>query len=98
MSQCICGGGGFSGGGGVVMVVVVVWYSWWWFHSGGGGGCGMGLCKGSSFNSCSSAIVECTIHGEGGDKGDDEVGGGGDRGGFSYGDGGGQEKNHNNQL
>ena len=83
--KCIYGGDGFSGGCGVVMVVVVVWYLWWWFHS-GGGGCCMSLCKGSSFNSCSSAIVKCTIHGEGGDKGDDEGGGG-----VSGVDGGGQE-------
>ena len=60
----------------------------------------MSLCKGSSFNSCSSAIVKCTIHGEGGDKGGDEGGGvgggcyGGDDANFSCG----QEKNHNNQL
>ena len=61
----------------------------------------MSLCKGGSFNSCSSAIVKCTIRGEGGDKGGDEGGGGGgggDGGGGSGGDGGGQEKNHNNQL
>ena len=59
----------------------------------------MSLCKGSSFNSCSSAIVKCTIHGEGGNKGGDEGGGGGGDGvGVSGGYGGGQEKNHNNQL
>ena len=57
----------------------------------------MSLCKGGSFNSCSSAIVKCTIRGEGGDKGGDEGGGGGgDGGGVSDGDGGGQERNHNN--
>ena len=52
--MCICGGGGASGGGAsgggeVVIVKVVVWYRWWWFYS-GGGGCGMSLCKGSTFN------------------------------------------------
>ena len=78
-------------------MVVVVWYLWWWFHS-GGGGCGMSLCKGSSFNSCSSAIVKYTIHGEGGDKGGDEGGGGGDGGDVSGCDGGGQERKHYNQL
>ena len=56
----------------------------------------MNLCKGSSFNSCSSAIVDCPVHGEGGDKGGDECGGGGDGVGVSGGCGGGQEKNHNN--
>ena len=57
---------------------MVVWYLWWWFHS-GGGACGMSLCKGSSLNSFNSAIVKCTIHGEGGDTGGDEGGcGGGD--------------------
>ena len=59
----------------------------------------MSLCKGGSFNSCSSAIVKCTIHGEGGDKGVDEGGGGGGDGvGVSGGYGCGQEENHNNQL
>ena len=55
---------------------------------------------GNSFNSRSSAIVKCTIHGEGGDKGGDEGGGcGGYSVGVSGGYGGGQEKkNHNNQL
>ena len=65
--KCICVGGGPSGVGGVVVVLVVVWYWWCWFHS-VGGGCGMSLCKGGSFNSCRSAIVKCTIHGEGGEK------------------------------
>ena len=61
----------------------------------------MSLCKGSSFNTCSSAIVKCTIHCEGRDKGGDEGGGGGgggDGGNVSGGDGYGQEKNHYNQL
>ena len=60
------GGGGASGGGGVV-VMVVVRYLWWWFHI-GSGGCDMSLCKGSSFNSCSSAIDKCTMNGESGNK------------------------------
>ena len=68
------------------------------FHS-GGGGFGMTLCKGSSFNISSSAIVKCTIYCEGGGKGGDEDGGGeggGDGGDVRGGDGGGQEKNHYN--
>ena len=77
----------------------MVWYLWWLFHS-GGGGCGMSLCKGGSFNSCSRAIFKCHIHGEVGDKSGDEGGGSGhdDGGAVSGGEGGGQERNHNNQL
>ena len=52
------------------MVVEDVGYRWWWCHSGGGGG-GNSLFKGGSCNSCRSAIVRCTMRGEGGDKGDD---------------------------
>ena len=59
---------------------------WWWCHS-GGGACGNSLCKGGSRNSCRSAIVKCTIHGEGGDEGGGGDGGG-DGGGVSGGDGG----------
>jgi hypothetical protein len=79
------------------MVVVVVWYLWWLLHSGGGGVCGMSPFNGGSFNSCSSAIVKCPIHGEVGYKNVDEGGGGGDDGGgVSGGDHGGQERDHNN--
>ena len=43
----------------------------------------MRLCRGGSFNSCSSAIVKCTFHGEGGDKGCNEGRDEGGRGGGS---------------
>ena len=58
----------------------------------------MSLFKGSIFNISSSAIVKCTIHCEGCDKGGDEGGGGGDGGDVSGLDGGGQEKKQHNQL
>ena len=49
-------GGGDSGGVGVVvgMVMMVVGY-WWWSWSSGGFD---SVCKGSSCNSCRSAIIK----------------------------------------
>ena len=58
----------------------------------------MSLCKGGCLKSCNSAIVKCTIHGEGDDKGGDEGVGGGGGGGVSGGEDFVQEKNHYNQL
>ena len=61
------GCGGASGGGDVVGVVVVVAVGyWWWWWQCGGSGCGDSLCKGSSYNSCRSAIVKCMLYGGGG--------------------------------
>ena len=61
------GCGGASGGGDVLVDVVVVaeGFWWWWWQSGGSGG-GDSLCKGSSCNSCRSAIVKCMLCGGGG--------------------------------
>ena len=69
---------GASGSGKVVMAVVVVVACNDWDR----------LYKGGSCNSCTSARVNCTMCGEGGDEGDlGGGGGGGDDGGVGGGDG-----------
>ena len=68
-------GGVDSGDVGVVLgtvMMVVGYWSWWWSS----GGCD-GLCKGSSCNSCRSAIVKRMLHGGvGGGDGDCSCNGG----------------------